>query len=87
MVCGASSKKSIGQILVPRSLHHAFASDSWPVITGSRALIIGLVGREKGTALLSNNGRSSRGDQSVRCEQNSQVASRLNSLGGEPLPL
>jgi hypothetical protein len=31
--------KSVGQVVVPRLSHHTFATDSWPLITGSRVLV------------------------------------------------
>ena len=41
MLCcmSAAGHKKSGQVLVPRSSHHTFASNSWPLITGSRALV------------------------------------------------
>jgi hypothetical protein len=33
------TEKSVGQVLVPVPAHHTFEIDSWPPITGSRALI------------------------------------------------
>jgi hypothetical protein len=37
--------KSVPQVLVPGSLRHTFASDTWPFITDSRVLIVGFVRR------------------------------------------
>src|SRR5260370_5359616 len=42
-------RKSVGQVLVPRLSHHTFATDSWPLITGSRALVGDPVERRQGT--------------------------------------
>ncbi len=39
-----ANRKSVGQVLVPGPAHHTFATDSWSLITASRALVGALVG-------------------------------------------